>query len=195
MPLPSAYLSDQELSRRQSKAKRLKSKPLLATPSNEDPLTHFYDTKGFAERLLRLVERSAFRRTVLAGIMIDIDDFKATNEAFGHAVGDDVLVAVAHVIWKALRPGDVCSRVGGDEFFMLLPECPASESIHIAERVRTVINTLRIPAGTGNVTVTPSVSVGVFVVPTHVESVREALQVATPFLLKAKSAGKNVVAN
>jgi diguanylate cyclase (GGDEF)-like protein len=193
MPLPSAYLSEQKLSRRQSKAERLKATLLLKTQSNEDPLTHFYNRRGFEERLLRLVERSAFRQTVLAGLIIDIDDFKAMNDSFGHAVGDDVLVAVANVIAKTLRPGDVCGRVGGDEFLVLLPECPASESIHIAERIRTVIDTLRIPMGTG--TVTPSVSVGVFVVPTHVESFRGALQVATPFLLKAKCAGKKVVAN
>jgi PleD family two-component response regulator len=65
--------------------------------------------------------------------------------------------------------------------------------MHIAERVRTAIKALCIPTGSG--TVTPSVSVGVFAVPTHVESITAALHIAGPSLAKAKRAGKDMVAN
>ncbi len=180
-----------ELSRRQTETELVQAKEMLQRQSHEDPLTHLYNRRGFEEKLIRLARRCAHFQTSLAGIVIDVDDFKAVNDTFGHSMGDTVLVAISAAISRAVRPHDICGRVGGDEFMVLLPDCPSSEATGIAERIRATTNELSI--ATDSTSVSPSVSLGVFDMPHDVKDVTEALAVSCESLQQAKKAGKNRV--
>ena len=67
--------------------------------------------------------------------MIDVDQFKAINDNFGHVVGDRVLATIGEILPSDVRPFDVVSRLGGDEFAVLLPETDSAAAVQVAERV------------------------------------------------------------
>ena len=75
--------------------------------------------------------------------MLDIDDFKAINDGFGHATGDDVLRAVARCARSGTRQGDIIARLGGDELALLLPDADESKARAIGERIRSDIANVR----------------------------------------------------
>jgi len=82
----------------------------------------------------------------LSLIMIDIDEFKAYNDNYGHGAGDECLRLVAGAIESAMRrPGDFVGRYGGEEFVVLLPECDLTGALEIAEKIRIKIKDLNIP--------------------------------------------------
>jgi diguanylate cyclase (GGDEF)-like protein len=90
--------------------------------SRTDSLTGLLNGRGFYEAAVVELARSTRYRHPLTLAYVDLDDFKATNDRFGHARGDAVLVAVARAMRRACRSTDVVGRVGGDEFVVLFPE-------------------------------------------------------------------------
>lgn len=86
-----------------------------------DPLTGVLNRRGLEQQGARLHDGDS-----LSLLLVDIDHFKAVNDAHGHAVGDDVLVRVAQVLRSGLRDVDVAARYGGEEFVLLLPGCDAA---------------------------------------------------------------------
>ncbi|MFC6667839.1 GGDEF domain-containing protein [Deinococcus radiopugnans] len=72
-------------------------------------------------------------------LLLDLDHFKALNDAFGHAAGDDVLREVAALGQSRLRPGDTLGRWGGEEFLAVLPQTALACGVEVAERLREVI--------------------------------------------------------
>jgi diguanylate cyclase (GGDEF)-like protein len=71
--------------------------------------------------------------------MLDVDNFKAINDTFGHKVGDDVLRDIARLGLNTMRITDCFGRFGGEEFICLLPETPQEQAFDIAERLRVII--------------------------------------------------------
>lgn len=102
-----------------------------------DALTGVYNRRRFHDVLRR--EWATARRYghPLTVALIDIDRFKAVNDANGHGRGDEVLQKVADVLSSSVREVDVCARTGGDEFALLLPHTPAEKAMVVAERVRS----------------------------------------------------------
>jgi diguanylate cyclase len=92
--------------------------------------------------------------------MVDIDRFKAINDTFGHAVGDQVIQDVAKVLKKAMRSCDFIARYGGEEFVALLPETDLKEARIIAERIRFGVEELKPPGGVERVSVSVGVAIG-----------------------------------
>ena len=90
--------------------------------SRTDGLTGLLNGRGFYEAAAVELARSTRYRHPLTLAYVDLDDFKAINDRFGHARGDEVLVAVARALRRACRSTDVVGRVGGDEFVVLFPE-------------------------------------------------------------------------
>ena len=103
--------------------------------ARQDPLTGLANRLAFAEAV-RELERTDDR---VAVVFVDLDGFKAVNDRFGHAAGDDVLRTVAARLLDAVRPGDVVARLGGDEFAVLAPVSDACSGADLAGRLGAVL--------------------------------------------------------
>ena len=146
-----------------------------------DPLT------GLANRTLLA---SATERALQAAhgttamLLIDLDHFKDVNDTLGHAVGDELLVAVADRLSKQAAPGDLVARLGGDEFVVLVRHCGGSaEAEELARRLAEVISE---PYRVQGVVLTVGCSVGIGLSPDHVDDVQGLLRCADVALYAAK---------
>lgn len=101
-----------------------------------DALTGVANRRALHDALRRELARARRARRPLAILLIDIDDFKAINDRFGHARGDEALKILARCMRRATRAGDLVARIGGDEFALLLPETAVREARAIGERIR-----------------------------------------------------------
>jgi diguanylate cyclase (GGDEF)-like protein len=124
-------------------------------------------------------------------LLLDIDHFKAVNDRYGHAAGDEALRAVALVLRNSVRPGDVVARYGGEEFAILLPGTDLSGGFAIAERVRTGIEVHAIQYADRQFFITASV--GVASVLRGEVAVDAAMDRADQALYRAKAGGRNKV--
>jgi diguanylate cyclase (GGDEF)-like protein len=151
---------------------------------------------SLAERELRRARRADGPRGVL---VLDLDHFKAVNDAHGHIVGDQVLAAVAGELRSEVREGDLAGRFGGEEFVVLLngPERGAGASLEaVAERIRRRVEALEVPVATPDGPLTVSgltVSVGGAVAAVDGDDLQSLLHVADTALYAAKRAGRNRV--
>src|SRR5256886_12578148 len=100
-----------------------------------DPLTWLFNRRHFDRRLEAETNRALRAEHLLALLMLDIDRFKHYNDRYGHAVGDQVLTAVATALKQAVRVYDVPTRYGGDEFAVILPDADTQASTRVANRI------------------------------------------------------------
>jgi diguanylate cyclase (GGDEF)-like protein len=158
-----------------------------------DHLTGLYNRRYFMKRASEEIQRSLRHQAPLSVLMVDIDHFKRFNDLYGHATGDRVLQTVARAIQDALRLTDICSRHGGEEFAMLLPNTPGDNAYYVAERVRQELGATRytglgLPAE-ANVTI----SVGVATCPRDATVLDELMELADKALYQAKAGGRDRV--
>ena len=108
----------------------------LASRAFHDPLTHLPNRALLLKRLEQAIKRAKHEMKVVALVYIDLDDFKIVNDRLGHALGDRLLIEVSKRISSRLRSVDTVSRVGGDEFIVLIEGVTsAAEARQIAERI------------------------------------------------------------
>ncbi len=163
----------------------------LCELSSRDPLTGLANRRHFELMLAGEVDRVARAGEPALVLMIDIDHFKKVNDAHGHPAGDEVLKHVAHTLSDCIRPMDTVARFGGEEFAMILPNCPPSFGQAVAERIRIRVQSMTIPISPGD-TVRVTVSLGGAFAPQWVRS--SALlwvERADQQLYRAKSEGRN----
>ena len=156
-----------------------------------DPLTGVTNRRGFFEIGERHLERARLGNEPIAIVMFDLDRFKTINDQFGHAIGDEVLIAFCRLASAQLRPKDLFARIGGEEFVTLLPNTTTQDALRLAERVRSAIegasHTVEDPL------VRMTVSVGV-ASPTEGTTALDVLvSAADNALYRAKTAGRNRV--
>ena len=151
----------------------------------KDPLTGLLNHRAFQERLAEELRRAERAGHPLSVVALDLDDFKAINGALGHAVGDEALRTVAAALRDELRAGDVCGRVGGDEFMLALVDADVATAELIVDRVRDRVAHERL--GTGQPL---TVSAGVVSYPRHGTEQDELLHLAEGAMYWAKSNGK-----
>ncbi len=157
-----------------------------------DPLTQLLNRRGLQRTLSRELEISGREGANLSVILLDLDNFKPINDTFGHAVGDIVLQEVSKVLKRTVRASDYVSRVGGDEFIILLPNTRLAEGMHFSERIRLAIcQTPFVVAGGDTVRVTASL--GFMSVNKRTASVDSLLEETHAALAKSKRSGKNQV--
>lgn len=104
-----------------------------------DPLTGLCNRRALDDRLHYEVARHRRNGRRFALLMLDLDDFKAINERFGHSGGDELLRDVGHALAAAVREQDTVARLGGDEFCVLAPETGREEALRLEERLRPAI--------------------------------------------------------
>lgn len=130
----------------------------------------------------------------LSLMMMDVDHFKLFNDTYGHPEGDDCLRRIGRSIASVVRQGDFAARYGGEEFVMLLPGIDVGEAVEIAERMRRVIGSLKIPhpvAPSGTV----SISIGVATLNvTEADTEQHLIEAADAALYEAKRRGRNTIA-
>lgn len=121
--------------------------------SYEDKLTGIPNRRHFDAFYKKIWKDSVARKSPLSVVMIDIDNFKALNDLYGHPYGDEVLRRVASLLNHCLRmEGDFLARYGGEEFVVVLPDCHAEIAYRVAQRIRLLIEVAGSPAVNQRVT-------------------------------------------
>jgi len=117
----------------------------LAVLATTDGLTGLANRRAFDRQLESEWLRAARQKTPVSLLLIDVDQFKAYNDIYGHQAGDECLRTIARTIaGAARRPGDLVARYGGEELAILLPEADESDAVVIAEDLRAKVEALRV---------------------------------------------------
>jgi diguanylate cyclase len=163
----------------------------LVDLSARDPMTGLVNRRSFEMALEREIDRVARAGDVALLLLLDIDHFKRVNDSHGHAAGDGVIKAVAEAIQQAVRPMDTVARTGGEEFAVVLPNCPSSFGPTVAERIRANVAALSIAVSPG-VILGVTVSLGGAYAPQWVRSSPLLwMERADRQLYRAKAEGRN----
>jgi diguanylate cyclase (GGDEF)-like protein len=165
--------------------KMLENRKKIEEMANTDGLTGIFNRRHALKRFQEELERAKRLNKELSCIMLDIDNFKAVNDRYGHLVGDEVLKEMANRITHAIRQYDVFGRYGGEEFLVIMPDATIEEAKSLAERIRDEIG------GHPIHDIAVTVSLGV----THYGSsdnvIDDIIKRADGSLYEAKSAGRN----
>jgi diguanylate cyclase (GGDEF)-like protein len=163
----------------------------LCELSSRDPLTGLANRRQFELALASEIDRVARAGEPALVLMIDIDHFKAVNDTHGHQAGDLVLKAIAQALHECIRPMDTLARIGGEEFAMILPNCPPSFGLAVAERVRKKVQGRPVAITPGQ-QVSVTVSLGGAFAPQWVRSSAPLwIDRADQQLYRAKAEGRN----
>ena len=168
-----------------------KKEQLISDLAIRDTLTGIYNLRFIIDRLKVEIANTKRHQTPLSIIYLDLDHFKRVNDKYGHPGGDEVLRQVTSTINGNIRPEDVFARVGGEEFAILLPRCDHKNAMGNAERIRKVVEQLKIhvePHPDFQVTV----SLGVATLKEN-ETLNEFYKRADENLYLAKQQGRNRV--
>jgi two-component system cell cycle response regulator len=159
-----------------------------------DGLTGLHNRRYLERHLVTLVQQAIARQKPLSVLVLDIDYFKAINDGFGHAVGDDVLREFSRRVRKAVRGIDLACRMGGEEFVIAMPDTDAALAMLVGERIRQKIamERFRIPESEESIEVT--VSIGISSLASADDTPELLLKQADEALYQAKRAGRNRVA-
>jgi diguanylate cyclase (GGDEF)-like protein/PAS domain S-box-containing protein len=157
--------------------------------AERDSLTGLYNRHRFQEELARMladVERRESHGTLL---FFDLDEFKYINDTFGHRAGDSMLIRVAGEVHALVRRNEIFSRIGGDEFAVLLPDTTETEAMHLAERIIRAIAQIPFHFEGQNLRLTASLGIAHY--PQHGANAEELVSHADAAMYQAKEAGKN----
>jgi len=163
-----------------------------------DELTQLYNRRFFVQAISQQIERSRRDGSGFALAMMDIDHFKAYNDAYGHVAGDEMLKELARTLLKTFRRMDIVARYGGEEFIALMPEAPPGTATRFdpaawMERVRAAVERIvesgRTTPGGKRITI----SAGVVVSPQDGSDLDTLIAEVDARLYRAKLAGRNRV--
>ncbi len=153
-----------------------------------DPLTELWNRRAFDEALDRQTALVTRHHSMAALAMIDIDHFKQVNDTYGHAAGDIVLQLLAHHLKQCVRKEDMCARLGGEEFGVLMPACDPESAVLVIERALQRVATDRFDLSDGH-TISVSFSAGIAEIEGGVPSLK-MLERADAAMYQAKRNGR-----
>jgi diguanylate cyclase (GGDEF)-like protein len=165
----------------------------LRRSADIDPLTALHNQAFFRRAAARRITQAKEYGLPLSLAMLDIDDFKEYNDAFGHEAGNAVLRILAGVLRRSLRADDLVARYGGEEFVVLLGG-RLDEIEEAMERIRLQVEDRCSPVGDNPVRRQVTVSAGVAALTDRVQTLEELIEAADEAMYRAKRAGKNRVA-
>jgi diguanylate cyclase (GGDEF)-like protein len=155
--------------------------------SLRDGLTGLFNHTYFYQQIDLEVKRFVRYGTPVTLVLIDIDDFKAVNDTYGHREGDKILAAMGKTLLHLARDSDICCRYGGEELAVILPLTTAHEAEAIANRMRKKL-AQRLPDGK-----TVTVSIGVAACGENTATYQTLVEKADAALYQVKKSGKNRV--
>lgn len=156
----------------------------LEAMARTDPLTGLANHRGFHEALRSELARARRQGGEVSLVSLDLDDFKAVNDTYGHPYGDEVLRGIGAELKRSVREFDTAARVGGEEFALILPDTPSDAAHEVAERARAAI--ARVPVDQLEL----SCSAGIASFPADADDASTLWHLADAALYSAKSAGK-----
>ena len=156
--------------------------------ARSDTLTGVSNNLDFTEIAASMMARANLESKPLSVAFLDVDDFKSINDSFGHSAGDKLLRLAAEAIRKNIRPTDLVSRNGGDEFVILIADSGADEAREIVQRVnRGLLSTMK------ENKFDTTFSIGLVTCNTMPCSLDEMLKLADNLMYQAKTSGKNSI--
>ncbi|HVP18640.1 MAG TPA: diguanylate cyclase [Spirochaetia bacterium] len=161
--------------------------------ATSDSLTKLSNHASFQKFLYLEVKRARRHDHPTSLIMLDIDDFKAKNDTFGHAAGDKILVEAAARIRQSVREIDLVARYGGEEFAVVLPYTDRAGAAVVAERIRAALASAAFSVDGTTPGLTVTASFGVAVCPDDAQSPESLIRSADRLMYRAKESGKNRV--
>lgn len=162
----------------------------LVYKAKYDELTALTNRTLFNDRLVSSIKRAKRNSTKVAILFIDLDNFKNINDILGHDSGDEVLKQTARRLLECVRDSDTVSRIGGDEFIIMLPDIEHNKGIdNVVDKVLTKLNTPFVLDGKEAPLI--SASVGVSVYPDNAIDIESLLKTSDTAMYKAKKEGRN----
>jgi len=176
-----------ELSQKNQELKAMLMK--VEVLSITDPLTGLFNRRHFEEVLTAEFNKSRRYNAPLSCMMIDIDHFKAVNDTYGHAVGDNAIKDVVKAIQRSVRDVDTAARWGGEEFIVLAPMTPKAEAMIPARRILSSVSE-HVFAGIGDKRITVSIGISDISRP-GIDMPDNLIQAADVAMYEAKETGRN----
>lgn len=164
----------------------------LRRSANVDGLTGVGSRSFFERAAKRRVEQAMKNGTPLSCVLLDVDDFKAYNDAHGHDAGDEVLRGVARVIRESARADDLIGRYGGEEFVLLVND-DTEGALEVAERIREAVRRECVPATENPLEHPITVSLGVVSLSEETWSLERLVAMADAEMYRSKKTGKDRV--
>jgi diguanylate cyclase (GGDEF)-like protein len=165
----------------------------LAEQAHHDGLTSLLNKSQFMFELGKMIFHSDRAAQSLSVFIFDIDHFKNYNDANGHPAGDELLKRMATLLRENLRPGDMASRYGGEEFVIAMPETDGETAMQVAERIRDSIASFPFPHRDTQPKGKLTISGGVSAFPVDGSNSTELIGHADQALYQAKAGGRNKV--
>lgn len=163
----------------------------LEYQASYDELTGLFNRRSFENQLARAWDQGEEGKNPSYLMFMDLDQFKVVNDTSGHAAGDQLLKSVSEILIEKVRADDVVCRLGGDEFGIILWECPTEVARRIAESIRAGIENFRFQWDAENYRI--GVSIGGLPIDPSVGDSSELQQLADAACYAAKEAGRNRV--
>jgi len=158
-----------------------------------DPLTEILNRRGLERWGQYEIDRAKRFNSPLSAIFFDLDKFKLVNDTYGHDTGDEVLKQIVNCCLDVIRSVDIFSRVGGEEFLIILPETSLPIAIQVAERIRETAEKCSIKSNTHQIKVT--LSLGVVEINEEIDTLAELMSAADKYMYQSKQAGRNRISH
>ena len=154
-----------------------------------DPLTNIFNRRGLDRWGQYEIERAKRFSSPLSAIYFDLDHFKDINDTHGHDVGDHILQQVVRCSQNVVRKIDIFSRIGGEEFLIILPETPLPIAVQVAERLRETVAGCEIKINSHQIKIT--ISLGIVELSDKISDLPDLINAADKYMYKSKQTGRN----
>jgi diguanylate cyclase (GGDEF)-like protein len=157
--------------------------------AHHDPLTNLPNRLLLKARLDQSITRASISKEILALFFIDIDNFKVINDTYGHSIGDKIINLVASRLQKNLRAEDTISRIGGDEFVIVIENIDQERSVEkIANKI---LDDFKEPIKLQEYLFDVTISIGISLFPNNSHDAEDLIKHADTAMYSAKNAGRN----